>query len=121
MLLIANRRGRPGRGRGGFGISIGSGASANREGCAPVGALCRSFRQICDICRKPISASSKSDPSHQWPVLGIEVHGSLGGSGAPFCNNSMDCLSGERTNAITPSRGGRLMVTPCARSRSQVA
>jgi hypothetical protein len=58
---------------------------------------------------------------HQWPVLGIEVHGSLGGSGAPFCNNSMDCLSGERTNAITPSRGGRLMVTPAFINCSQVA
>ena len=49
---------------------------------------------------------------HHFPVLGMETHGSLGGSGAPFCSSSIECLSGERTNAITPSRGGRLMVTP---------
>ena len=51
-------------------------------------------------------------PPHQRPVLGIEAHGSLGGSGLPFCRSSMECLSGERTNAMLPSRGGRLMVTP---------
>src|SRR5262249_46342032 len=51
-------------------------------------------------------------PSHHLPVFGIDVHGSFGGSGAPFCRSSIECLSGERTNAIVPSRGGRLMVTP---------
>ena len=29
----------------------------------------------------------------------------------PFWRISMECLSGERTKAIWPSRGGRLMVT----------
>jgi len=53
--------------------------------------------------------------------LGIEVQGSLGGSGSPFCSSSIECLSGERTNAMLPSRGGRLMVTPAFISRSQVA
>ncbi len=58
---------------------------------------------------------------HQCPVFGIDFQGSCTGSGFPFCNSSIDCLSGERTNAITPSRGGRLMVTPISRSRWQVA
>src|SRR5947199_232423 len=49
---------------------------------------------------------------HHLPVFGMEAHGSFGGSGLPFCNSSIECLSGERTNAITPSRGGRLIVTP---------
>ena len=40
---------------------------------------------------------------------------------APFCNSSIECLSGERTNAMVPSRGGRLMVTPAFISRSQTA
>ena len=55
------------------------------------------------------------------PVLGIDFHGSCGGKAAPFCSSSMECLSGERTKAMTPSRGGRLMVTPAFISLSQVA
>ena len=55
---------------------------------------------------------------HHFPVFGIEAHGSFGGNGAPFCKSSIECLSGERTNAITPSRGGRLMVTPAFIRRS---
>ena len=58
---------------------------------------------------------------YQWPVLGIELHGSAGGLGSPFCNSSIECRSGERTNAMLPSRGGRLMVMPAFISRSQVA
>ena len=34
------------------------------------------------------------------------------GSGPPFCRISTEMLSGERTKAMLPSRGGRLMVTP---------
>src|SRR5262249_45962122 len=71
--------------------------------------------------RRLLLAVAVAGPAHQCPVLGIEVHGSFGGSGAPFCSNSIDCLSGERTNAITPSRGGRLIVTPAFISFSQVA
>ncbi len=59
--------------------------------------------------------------SYHFPVFGIDFHGSWGGSGAPFCRSSIDCLSGERTNAIMPSRGGRLMVTPPFIKRSHVA
>jgi hypothetical protein len=58
---------------------------------------------------------------YQWPVFGIELHGSAGGLGSPFCNNSIECRSGERTKAMLPSRGGRLMVIPCFISLSQVA
>jgi hypothetical protein len=59
--------------------------------------------------------------AYQWPVFGIEDHGSAGGFGSPFCNSSIECRSGERTNAMLPSRGGRLMVTPIFISLSQVA
>lgn len=59
--------------------------------------------------------------AYQWPVFGIEAHGSCGGFGSPFCSSSMECRSGERTNAMLPSRGGRLMVTPAFISFSQVA
>ena len=59
--------------------------------------------------------------AYQCPVLGIDFQGSAGGSAAPFCKSSMDCLSGERTNAMVPSRGGRLIVTPAFISRSHTA
>src|SRR5207237_3306921 len=59
-----------------------------------------------------VPPSGKPRTVHHFPVLGIDVHGFFGGSGAPFCNSSIECLSGERTKAIVPSRGGRLMVTP---------
>ena len=62
-----------------------------------------------------------SDSFYQWPVFGIEDHGSAGGFGSPFCNSSIECRSGDRTKAMLPSRGGRLMVTPIFISRSQVA
>ena len=58
---------------------------------------------------------------HHFPVFGIESQGSLGESGAPFCRSSIECLSGERTKAMVPSRGGRLMVTPARISLSQRA
>lgn len=58
---------------------------------------------------------------YQWPMLGIDDHGSCGGFGSPFCNSSIECKSGERTKAMLPSRGGRLMVTSAFISFSQVA
>ena len=58
---------------------------------------------------------------HHLPVFGIDSQGSFGGSAVPFCKSSIDCLSGERTKAIMPSRGGRLMVTPACISRSHSA
>lgn len=58
---------------------------------------------------------------YQWPVFGIETHGSAGAFGSPFWSSSIECRSGERTKAMLPSRGGRLMVTPAFISFSQVA
>jgi hypothetical protein len=60
-------------------------------------------------------------PSHQWPVLGMDAHGSAGAFASPFCRSSTDCRSGERTKAMRPSRGGRLIVTPAACSLAQVS
>src|SRR5690554_4589357 len=59
--------------------------------------------------------------THQLPVFSILTQGSLGANGSPFCSNSMETSSGERINAMYPSRGGRLIVTPPACSDSQIA
>ena len=67
------------------------------------------------------AASGKRMPGYHFPVFPIDFHGSCGGLGEPFCSNSIECLSGERTKAMTPSRGGRLMVTPAYIRRSQVS
>ena len=63
----------------------------------------------------------RADAAYQVPVLGIDFHGSAGASDAPFCSSSMEMLSGERTNAMCPSRGGRRIVTPCSARRWQAA
>ena len=59
--------------------------------------------------------------AYQVPVLGMSAQGAAGASGSPFCSSSTETPSGERTNAIHPSRGGRLMVTPPSINRWQVA
>src|SRR5215475_10330126 len=71
------------------------------------------------LARDPVGISEKFVQGYQWPVFGIEVQGSAGGLGSPFCNSSIECRSGERTKAMLPSRGGRLMVTPIFMRRSQ--
>ena len=58
--------------------------------------------------------------NHHAPVFGIDAHGSCGGRW-PSCSSSIEMRSGERTNAMCPSRGGRLIVTPIFCRRSQVA
>src|SRR5690606_28824119 len=58
---------------------------------------------------------------YHLPVFGIDCQGSCGGSASPFCSSSIEMLSGERTNAMRPSRGGRLIVTPASISRRHVA
>jgi hypothetical protein len=77
------------------------------------------------VCSGPVTCCAapgkRGLPCHHFPLLGIETQGSLGGSGLPFCRISMECLSGERTKAMLPSRGGRLMVTPPFISFSQTA
>ena len=70
------------------------------------------YRGVCRVRQGSADCDKSGVSPHHFPVFGIEAHGSFGGSGAPFCSSSIECLSGERTNAITPSRGGRLMVTP---------
>jgi len=52
-------------------------------------------------------------------VFGIDAHGSADAFPAPFCRSSMEMLSGVRMNAIRPSRGGRLIVTPASRNFAQ--
>ena len=49
---------------------------------------------------------------YQWPVFGMLAHGSAAGSDLPFCSSSIEMLSGDLTNAIWPSRGGRLISIP---------
>jgi len=49
---------------------------------------------------------------YQTPMLGADFHGSRGSCAPPVCSSSTEMLSGERTKAMRPSRGGRLMVTP---------
>ncbi len=51
---------------------------------------------------------------YQCPVLPMLAQGSSGAFAAPFCKSSTEMLSGERTKAMCPSRGGRLIVTPLA-------
>ena len=59
--------------------------------------------------------------NHQAPTFGIDFHGSATGSAVPACSSSIEMLSGERTKAMRPSRGGRLTTTPWSARRWQVA
>ncbi len=56
-------------------------------------------------------------PPYQTPTLGIEAQGSALGKDLPACRSSIDMPSGERTKAMCPSRGGRLIVTPPSNNR----
>ncbi len=58
---------------------------------------------------------------HQCPVFSMLAQGSSGALASPRCKSSTDTLSGERTKAMCPSRGGRLMVTPFSWRCLQVA
>jgi len=62
-----------------------------------------------------------ADAHHQLPTLGIESQGARGGREGPRCRISIEIWSGERTKAMCPSRGGRLMVTPWSCRRWQTA
>lgn len=66
-------------------------------------------------------ADTDADTGYQLPVFFIDAHGSLGSSASPFCRSSIEIPSGERTKAMRPSRGGRLIVTPASvRSRQSL-
>ena len=58
---------------------------------------------------------------YQESVLAMLLHGSAGGSAEPACSSSMEMPSGVRMNAMRPSRGGRLIVTPRAMKALQVS
>ncbi len=60
-------------------------------------------------------------PAYHRPTFCMAVQGAAGASAGPFCSNSIDTLSGERTKAMRPSRGGRLIVTPWSMRRLQAA
>ena len=55
------------------------------------------------------------------PTLSMDAHGSFAGRGCPACSSSIEILSGDLTNAILPSCGGRLMVTSPSNKRWQTA
>lgn len=61
--------------------------------------------------------SLKGGLAYQLPVLAIEAQGSAGASAPFFCSSSTEMPSGDRTNAIWPSRGGRLIITPISAKR----
>ena len=59
--------------------------------------------------------------AYHSPLFSIDAHGSSGARASPFCRSSIEMLSGERTKAMCPSRGGRLMVTPASISWRHLA
>ena len=62
--------------------------------------------------RRQSQKTDRGEKPYQWPVFSMLAHGSAGSSASPSCNSSTEILSGLRTKAMRPSRGGRLMVTP---------
>ncbi len=60
---------------------------------------------------QPRLVSSCSAPpefrrGYHCPVLGMDFHGSAGGSALPFCSSSTEMLSGERTKAMRRRAAG---------------
>jgi len=43
---------------------------------------------------------SQTTNHYHAPTFGMLTHGSCGASALPFCNNSIEMLSGERTKAM---------------------
>jgi len=73
------------------------------------------------LCHDDLRSDLTARALHHCPLFGMESHGSFGGKASPACRSSIEILSGDRTKAMCPSRGGRLMVTPAFISRSHVA
>ena len=103
---------------GQFAVRRPHGSDAGKPGVLP-----RAVPQPCQrrAALTAVMAQRRQRARHQTPVFGIETQGSAGGRGAPFWRSSIEMLSGVRTNAILPSRGGRLMVTPASMSFLQSA
>ena len=74
-----------------------------------------------EAAEKGVCARLRRAGGHHSPVFGMEAQGSCGGRASPRWSSSMEMPSGERTNAMWPSLGGRLMVTPPSRRRWQSA
>lgn len=68
-----------------------------------------------------LAAPATGRPDHQDPVFGMLAQGSATGSASPAWSSSIEMPSGVFTKAMRPSRGGRLMTTPCFCSAAQVA
>ncbi len=73
--------------------------------------------------RRAVVRPGRARPTPSLPGAGVRhaLPRLLGRPRAPFCSSSTEMLSGERTNAMRPSRGGRLIVTPWSISRRQAA
>ena len=90
-----------------------------RPGAGPLQEGVRRGRH--DGLRRSAADALKGPPPHHSPWLGIDAQGSFFSSASPRCKSSTEWPSGDFTNAMRPSRGGRRMATPLACSASQVA
>ncbi|MNT58866.1 hypothetical protein D3C72_1963300 [compost metagenome] len=89
-----------------------AGSHVSSAGCRRTLGACRSSASI---------LREAGSEAYQAPVFGMESQGSAGARLSPFCRISIEMPSGERTKAMWPSRGGRLMVTPWSINRWQIA
>ena len=65
----------------------------------------------------PVDAVVSWPGDYQVPEFFIDTQGSFGLCAVPRCRSSIEMPSGERMNAILPSLGGRLIVTPASIKR----
>ncbi len=103
------------RGRCARALRAGSGSRFVYPRCAGRGGVVRGMGEGWG------SGAGSDGWSYHFPVLGMEAQGSALGRASPACRSSMLISSGERTKAMRPSRGGRLMVTPASMSFWQVS
>lgn len=96
---------------------------ARRGGAAPLARGCILPDTHCAGCAagRVIGAAGAEVAAYQWPVFSMLDQGSAGARASPACSSSMEILSGERTKAMRPSRGGRLITTPLSCRYWQVA
>jgi nucleoside-diphosphate-sugar epimerase len=102
---------------------LGLAARASRRGARSTRgrSLARGGGCIARALSRAMSAPRLALQVHHAPVFGMLLHGSSGERAPPFCSSSTEMLSGERTKAMRPSRGGRLIVTPWSIRRRQAA
>ena len=68
----------------------------------------------------PDAANAFCECAYQVPVLAMLAHGSCGGR-CPSCRSSTEMPSGDFTNAMWPSRGGRWTMCPASTMRWHVS